>query len=87
MSVVIEALAKVGRNVVVRGKRYADRALSELDNVIVKVTLLTVNNNIIDMVGQEKGEVKKGATNPRVYLSLVRKRIVDAIRLSVKRIK
>lgn len=80
-------IVQAGRNVVVRGKRYADRIKEEINEVLVRVTLLSVNDKFVDITGQEKGTIDRTFKKPQVSLRLIKQRTAELIKLSVKRIK
>jgi hypothetical protein len=86
LSTVIRAVATATRHVVAHGKSAASRVRKEIDDAIVRVTLISVNDKFIDLFGQEHGTVEK-FDRPRVTFTLLKKRTIELIRLSAKRVK
>jgi len=84
---VVQVVTDFGRNVVIGGKSAASRIKKNVDEIVVRVTLLSVDDQYLDITGAERSTPDQDMSRPRISTSYFGKRFVERIRLNVKRLK
>ena len=82
----IELLIAASRRVMSYGKAGLKAVKSDIENILIRATLLSVNDSFVDLSGQSRGTLDR-QTKFRTSVSLLRKRLIKSIRLSVNRLK
>lgn len=83
---VVDVISNLSRRVIVGGKSAATRIKKYANDIVVRVTLLSINDRHLDVANSER-QMSDQRDRPRISIEFREHRLREQIRLNVRRFK